>query len=678
MDGQGTYVRTNNPSINSATVEAMVEQLVNKAITDYEAACLNSETGSETHNNSSRGCTFKTFLSYHPQPYTGSEGAVRLLQWVKRAESIFHMCRCSKEDKVKFATGTLEGQALTWWNSHVQTLSLETANSIPWENFVKMLKEEYCPQNEIKKLEGFWNHKMEGSEIEQYTTRFHEWCKQHPEMVTPEYKKIESYVSGLPEQIQSLVNMIDPTLLQPTICLAHHLTDQAVAQGKLPKKGGHLKPQDRKRKWESSQNQTPSSQQMQLHNQSATTSDSTATPSSTKGKNVYQGKYPKCKRCPYHHNGQCERYRCRKCGRNGHMAKECRSKPVGSKDNQKVVKGCYKCGKPGHWRRDCPQLKKVEGSAAMGNAFAIDSKDTKDDSIILTGTFLLHNAYASMLANTYKKEYTAILALITEQPKKERKIKDIAVVRDFSRSLSRRSIGTTTNTASGVSNRSNPGAAPIAKVPYQMSPTKMQELSSQLQELLDKGFIRPSFSPWRAPVTAKSRYPLPRIDDLFDQLQGSSYYSKVDLRPDYHQLRIQEGDILKTTFKTLHGHYEFLVMPVRLTNAPAVFMDLMNQTEQLIAKFSKCDFWIREVNLLGHVVNKKGIHVDLAKTEIIKNGETLKTPTEFQGIRTEDLVILPIRHEMHDIRKSQETATHLRPEGTEHETAQMGLTDRQL
>ncbi|KAD3337823.1 hypothetical protein E3N88_33344 [Mikania micrantha] len=377
MDGQGTYVRTDNPSIDSATVEAMVEQLVNKANTGYEAACLNSETGSETHNNSSRGCTFKTFLSYHPQPYTGSEGA------------------CSEEDKVKFATGTLDGQALTWWNSHVQKLSLKTANSIPWENFVKMLKEEYCPQNEIQKLEGFWNYKMEGSEIEQYTTRFHEWCKQCPEMVTPDYRKIDPYVSGLPKQIQSLITTTDPTLIQPTICLAYHLTNQAVAQGKLPKRGEHLKSQDYKRKRETSHSQTPSSQQMQLHNQSATTNDSTATPSSTKGKNAYQGKYPKCKRCPYHHNGQCERYRCRKCGRNGHMAKECRSKPVGSKDNQKVVKGCYKCGKPGHWRRDCPQLKEKE-SVTMGPAFVNDSKEAKDDPIIVTGTFLLHNAYASI------------------------------------------------------------------------------------------------------------------------------------------------------------------------------------------------------------------------------------------------------------------------------------------
>ena len=139
----------------------------------------------------------------------------------------------------------------------------------------------------------------------------------------------------------------------------------------------------------------------------------------------------------------------------------------------------------------------------------------------------------------------------------------------------------------------------MAKSPYRLAPSEMQELSTQLQELLDKGFIRPSFSPWGAPVlfvkkkdgsfrmcidyrelnklTIKNRYPLPRIDDLFDQLQGSSYYSKIDLRSGYHQLRIQEESIPKTAFRTRYGHYEFLVMPFGLTNAPAVFIDLMNR-----------------------------------------------------------------------------------------------------
>nr|GEY76856.1 putative reverse transcriptase domain-containing protein [Tanacetum cinerariifolium] len=144
-----------------------------------------------------------------------------------------------------------------------------------------------------------------------------------------------------------------------------------------------------------------------------------------------------------------------------------------------------------------------------------------------------------------------------------------------------------------------PGAAPVARAPYRLAPSEMKELVDQLQELTNKGFIRPSSSPWGAPVlfvkkkdgsfrmcinyqelnklTVKNRYPLPRIDDLFDHLQGSSVYSKIDLRSGYHQLRVREEDIPKTAFRTRYGHYEFQVMPFGLTNAPAVFMDLMNR-----------------------------------------------------------------------------------------------------
>ncbi|KAD4585776.1 hypothetical protein E3N88_23377 [Mikania micrantha] len=220
----------------------------------------------------------------------------------------------------------------------------------------------------------------------------------------------------------------------------------------------------------------------------------------------------------------------------------------------------------------------------------------------------------------------------------------------------------------------------------------MQELSNQLQELPDKGFIRPSFSPWGAPVlfvkkkdgtlrmcidyrelnklTIKNRYPLPRIDDLFDQLQEAQYFSKIDLRSGYHQLRIQEEDIPKTAFRTRYGHYEFMEMPFGLTNAPVVFMDLMNRVckpyldqfvivfiddiliysknekehkqhlktvlellkeERLYAKFSKCEFWLREVQFLGHVINSDGIHVGPAKIEAIKNWDAPTTPTEIRS-----------------------------------------------
>nr|GEV42526.1 putative reverse transcriptase domain-containing protein [Tanacetum cinerariifolium] len=236
-----------------------------------------------------------------------------------------------------------------------------------------------------------------------------------------------------------------------------------------------------------------------------------------------------------------------------------------------------------------------------------------------------------------------------------------------------------------------PGATPVARAPYRLAPSEMKELSDQLKELADKGFIRPSSSPWGAPVlfvkkkdgsfrmcidyqelnnlTVKNRYLLPRIDDLIDQLQGSSVYSKIDLRSSYHQLRVREEDIPKTAFRTRYRHYEFQVMPFGLTNAPAVFMDLMNRVckpyldkfiivfindilicsknkqeheenlklilellkkEQFYAKFSKCELWIPKVQFLGHVIDSQAIHVDPTKIESIKDWASPKTATEIR------------------------------------------------
>ena len=148
----------------------------------------------------------------------------------------------------------------------------------------------------------------------------------------------------------------------------------------------------------------------------------------------------------------------------------------------------------------------------------------------------------------------------------------------------------------------HPGMSPIFMTPHRMAPVELQELKVHIQELLGKGFIRPSTSPWGAPVlfvkkkdktlrlcidygqlnrvTIKNRYPLPRIDDLFDQLKGAQVYSKIDLRTSYHQLRVREANILKTAFRTRYGHFEFTVMPFGLTNAPVAFMGLMNRVFQ--------------------------------------------------------------------------------------------------
>ncbi|PNY16525.1 retrotransposon-related protein [Trifolium pratense] len=237
-----------------------------------------------------------------------------------------------------------------------------------------------------------------------------------------------------------------------------------------------------------------------------------------------------------------------------------------------------------------------------------------------------------------------------------------------------------------------PGAGPISIAPYRMSPTELAELKTQLEDLLSKQFIRPSVSPWGAPVllvkkkdgssrlcvdyrqlnkvTIKNKYPLPRIDDLMDQLCGAVVFSKIDLRTGYHQIRVKSEDVSKTAFRTRYGHYEYLVMPFGVTNAPAVFMDYMNRIfnpfldkfvvvfiddiliysksyeehedhlrqvlqilreKKLYAKLSKCEFWLEEVKFLGHVITKDGIAVDPAKVETIISWEQPRTVTEIRS-----------------------------------------------
>jgi hypothetical protein len=236
------------------------------------------------------------------------------------------------------------------------------------------------------------------------------------------------------------------------------------------------------------------------------------------------------------------------------------------------------------------------------------------------------------------------------------------------------------------------GTTPISKRPYQMPPAELAKLKKQLQELLDKGFIHPSTSPWGCPalfvkkkderlrlciyyrtfdaVTIKNKCPLPRIDVLFDQLVGAKVFSKIDLHSGYHQIKIRASNIPKTAFSTRYGLYEYLVMSFGLTNAPAYFMYLMNSVfipkldkfvvvfiddilvyskneaehakhlhtvlqrpreHRLYAKLSKCDFWLKEIKFLGHTISEGGKVVDPDKVQDVMNW---KPPTIVRQIQS--------------------------------------------
>ncbi|GKF00285.1 putative reverse transcriptase domain-containing protein, partial [Tanacetum coccineum] len=324
---------------------------------------------------------------------------------------------------------------------------------------------------------------------------------------------------------------------------------------------------------------------------------------------------------------------CFNCQKPGHFVRDCQASvrqvalmnAVRMSNNSRV---CYECGSPDHFHNTCPKLNRVPGQ--VGNKLALEgSRNNRSNGNQVRGRAFNVNVNAmeavqdpkvvwlsqhkavivchekvveipvedGRILRVHGERAVGITKALKSAKEDEPKLNDISVVREFEDVFPEDLSGLPPQRQVEFRIDLVPGATPIAKSPYRLAPSEMQELSGQLQELQDKGFIRPSHSPWGAPVlfvkkkdgslrmcidyrelnklTVKNRYPLPRIDDLFDQLQGSRFFSKIDLRSGYHQLRVHEDDIPKTAFRTRYKHFEFTVMPFGLTNAPAVFMDLM-------------------------------------------------------------------------------------------------------
>ncbi|GJS32064.1 putative reverse transcriptase domain-containing protein [Tanacetum coccineum] len=343
-------------------------------------------------------------------------------------------------------------------------------------------------------------------------------------------------------------------------------------------------------------------------------------------KREYTGSLPLCTKCNYHHKGPCAP-RCNKCKKIGHLACDCRSSgPYGNNNNRgnsgttQNAGTCYECGVQGHFKRDCPKLKNKNRGNQGGNGNAptkvyggqcgnnLDSNvfrsliditpttldhyydvELADGKIIRINT-IIRGCTLNFLDHPFNINLMAVeLGSFDVIVGMDWLAKYHAVI-DCAEKIVRIPWGNETLIVHGDENLPGlpptrqvefqinlvPGAAPVARAPYRLAPSEMKELSEQLQELSDKGFIRPSSSPWGAPVlfvkkkdgsfrmcidyrelnklTVKNRYPLPRIDDLFDQLQGSSVYSKIDLRSGYHHLRVREEDFSKTAFRPV-CHY---------------------------------------------------------------------------------------------------------------------------
>ncbi|GJW02944.1 putative reverse transcriptase domain-containing protein [Tanacetum coccineum] len=480
----------------------------------------------------------------------------------------------------------------------------------------KKITDKYYPTGEIKKLEAeLWNLKVKGTDVIGYNQRFQELALLCVRMIPEESGKIEIYVGGLPEMIHESVVTSRPKTMQEAIEIATELMDKKIRTFVERQTENKRKKDD---------NQQQQQNKRQNTGQAYTVGSGEKKP--------YGGSKPLCAKCNYHYDGSCAP-KCQKCNRVGHLARDCRSTANDNTSNNQRGTGagqkptCYECRAQGHFKRDCPKLKNNNRGNQGGNGnaptkvYAVGHAGTNQDSNVVTEVHAKRMSYP--LAHVTTKE--------TEDKSEKKRLEDVPIVQNFPKVFPEDLSGLPPTRQLEFQIDLIHGAAPVARAPYRLAPSKMKELSDQLQELSDKGFIRPSSSPWGAPV-------------LFVKKKDGSFRMCIDYRElnkltvkanlgyyfkGYHQLWVHEEDILKMAFRTRYGYYEFQNKRITRTNILKAILELLKK-EELYAKFSKFEFWLPKVQFLSHVIDSQGIHVDLAKIESIKDWASPKMPMEIR------------------------------------------------
>ncbi|GJT10054.1 putative reverse transcriptase domain-containing protein [Tanacetum coccineum] len=587
-----------------------------------------------------RECTYQDFLKCQPLNFNGTEGVVGLTRWFEKMETVFHISNCPEKYQVKYASCTLLNSALTWWNSHKRTIRNEAAYAMSWAELMKLMTEELIL----------------------LCTR----------MVPNKEDRVERFIGGLPDNIQGNVIAANPVRFQDVVRIANQLMDKKL-------QGYAARSAESKRRMESNSRDNRGQQlpfqemqnivgRMWLELTRLGTMRGKGMLDPTHSATSANATMKDCPKLKNQNRGNQTRNRVGNKTRNQTGGNEATANAYAiggggtNLDSNVVINTSYAVELADGIISETNVVFKGCTLELLGHPFDIDLMPVELGSFdVIIGMDWLAKYHALIVCDekvvciTYGDKVliirgddydNGITSKKAEDKSEEKRLEDVPIIREFPE----------------VFPDDLPGLPPARQVEFQI--------------YLVHGAAPKDGSFWMCidyrelnKLTVKNRYPLPRIDDLFDQFQGSRVYSKIELRSGYHQLRVREEDIPKTAFRTRYGHYEFQVMPFGLTNAPAVFMDLMNRVckpyldrfvivfiddiliysksrkeheghlrlilkllkeEKLYAKFSKCEFWLSKVQFLGHVIDSEGIHVDPAKIESIKDWASPKTPTEIR------------------------------------------------
>ncbi|GKB04080.1 reverse transcriptase domain-containing protein [Tanacetum coccineum] len=374
---------------------------------DSVSAALEAQATNMANTNNTTGpreapvarkCSYKEFMSCQPFNFNGTEGAIGLIRWFERTESVFSHSNCTEDCKVKFATGTLTKEALSWWNSFAQPIRIEEAYKITWVEFKKLLIKKYCPRTEVQKIEDeFYHLTMKGNDLKTYVRRFQELATLCPTMVPDSEKMMEVFIGGLPRSIKGNVTASKPQTLEEAINIAQRLMDQVTKHTPVQVSSDHKRKFDDRRTFNNNNyrntntNNRYNNHQPQQNRRQETFRSYAVTPTENNG---YIGNRPLCKKCTLHHTGPCT-VKCNTCNKVGHLTKNCRNKgPATGSNLLPVTVTCHACGEKGHYANQC---RKTTNNNAQGRAYMLRDRNAHQDLNVVTGMFLLNQHLARVL-----------------------------------------------------------------------------------------------------------------------------------------------------------------------------------------------------------------------------------------------------------------------------------------